>query len=858
MCIPTTIALGENVTIDGITYSASHNRASNGFTWWSGQEVVSIGKDLTTANIKKSVSFNYSVVIGGHAYKSTAAIDIEKISCDIKECTNLVKIEIPSTIYSIKEGCFADSKSLKQINVSTDNNSFLSEDGILYSNDRSTLIAYPAQKEGNTFTLPSTVIELKSYSFAGCKLLEYLDVSNINTFEKFTFSNCSNLKEIILSPSLVKIGESTFAGCENLEVVDIPISVQEIGDAAFQDCKKLLSIKIPKSVKNVGSAIFKGCTSLKEIIIDTQLSDYSCLRGLDKNVKIVAHSSEKEKIRKYWDGVVSVVGPEIFDLKEYLAAVSFSLKWNGDVKLQEVTFNGKHIEPISKDKYFVKDIGVGTINTLLISYIYGDEIYSYDKSVSTKIPEISIEKIESTQTTLSLCVSALIDETVTISEYGAEGYIGDDNGMISINGLAPGASISLYPYVVYNGSRYTSPTSFKFSTTGMGVSATVTEVGVTTAKLSGSFSKYGATILAYGFSELMESEGLDGLNIKNMERLDPSTVYHVYYGVNTKEGGTYWAQQFRKEPEDRWGQYYSNIRFETAALTWETPAATATSLSSARMMVETNCDAETGTGFEWRRIDAPELVPSTQAPCPVVDGRLVGSLRNLNPETYYKFRPYYTSASDKTYYGEWTGLFTGDANVYFEPEVRTLAESLTDKRTVRLAGYALAGSDDITEQGFQYRAVGKAQAKARTAETWQSVVAKGIKMEATLDDLAYGTTYRYRAYAVTAKGTFYGDEREFSTEAESGIEDVVADTEEGLTVALRENPATGTAWVRITGAEAGASLYRLTSVSGATVAAGILAADGTWQPVELTVPAGLYLLTVGDTAAARTVRLVVR
>lgn len=392
----------------------------------------------------------------------------------------------------------------------------------------------------------------------------------------------------------------------------------------------------------------------------------------------------------------------------------------------------------------------------------------------------------------------------------------------------------------------------------MGVKASVVKVGVTTATLKGSFQEGDATVLAYGFSESGTANDLDGADVKTWAGLEPGVKYYAYYGVNTKEGGISWATQYRKEPTDRYGSTYNNICFETAELTWETPAATATSLSSARMMVETNCDAETGTGFEWRRIDAPDLIPSTKAPCPVVDGQLVGSLRNLNSEVYYKFRPYYTSSSGKTYYGEWTGLFTGDANVYFEPEVRTFGESLSEKRVVRLSGYALAGSDDITEQGFQYRAVGKAQTKARAAEAWQSVAAKGIKMEATLDDLAYGTTYRYRAYAVTAKGTFYGDEREFSTEVESGIEDVVTDAEEGLTVALRENPATGTAWLRIAGSDAAEVRYHLTSVSGATVATGTLAADGTWQPVELTVPAGLYLLTVNDATAARTVRLVVR
>lgn len=471
------------------------------------------------------------------------------------------------------------------------------------------------------------------------------------------------------------------------------------------------------------------------------------------------------------------------------------------------------------------------------------EFFGREEVLKTQRPSFSyIENI--TQTKMSFSnLRTFADSQPNPTQIGVlingTYYPADDNGNLCIENLFPGRRYYVIPYALYGGEEYQDKQREKWTKSlSLAISG---EAGPTSFTAEGSWIEGDAKIDAYGFATGIDVAALTNQRRYTMGGLDPETTTKIAFGVTGP-----------------WGAEWTDREFTTPALTWETPGATATSLSSARMMVETNCDAETGTGFEWRRIDAPELVPSTQAPCPVVDGRLVGSLRNLNPETYYKFRPYYTSASGKTYYGEWTGLFTGDANVYFEPEVRTFAESLTDKRTVRLAGYALAGSDDITEQGFQYRAVGKEQTKARAAEAWQSVAAKGIKMEATLDDLAYGTTYRYRAYAVTAKGTFYGDEREFSTEAESGIEEVINDTEEGLTVALRENPATGTAWVRIAGSDAAEVRYHLTSVSGATVATGTLAADGTWQPVELTVPAGLYLLTVNDATAARTVRLVVR
>ena len=45
-------------------------------------------------------------------------------------------------------------------------------------------------------------------------------------------------------------------------------------------------------------------------------------------------------------------------------------------------------------------------------------------------------------------------------------------------------------------------------------------------------------------------------------------------------------------------------------------------------MASTNLeDAKTNVGFEWRRYDAPDEVPSNVVACPVVDGMLTGSLR---------------------------------------------------------------------------------------------------------------------------------------------------------------------------------------------------------------------------------------
>ncbi len=215
-----------------------------------------------------------------------------------------------------------------------------------------------------------------------------------------------------------------------------------------------------------------------------------------------------------------------------------------------------------------------------------------------------------------------------------------------------------------------------------------------------------------------------------------------------------------------------DIEVTTPALELTTMAARATSNDCAIICAETNMsEDETGGGFEWRRYDAPDLVPSTFVACPVANGHMEGKLKGLSSNTYYKYRPYYEDAEGTRTFGEWTAFGTADAYVYFEPTVYTYAPTNVTSTGAELRGYALAGSDDVTEQGFEYRAV--AQSRAAEGDV-QRVIVSGQRMRAQLDDLLPSTTYSVRTFASTAKGTTYGDEMTFTTaeDPQSGIETV--------------------------------------------------------------------------------------
>lgn len=214
--------------------------------------------------------------------------------------------------------------------------------------------------------------------------------------------------------------------------------------------------------------------------------------------------------------------------------------------------------------------------------------------------------------------------------------------------------------------------------------------------------------------------------------------------------------------------------FYSPAVMLENSKGIALSSTCARLQSEVNLSNYcTTAGIEWRRYDAPSNIPSTKVSCPVANGYLLGTLRNLKDDVYYEFRPYVESANGNVYYGEWAGFYTGDASVYFEPEIETYSPIINGNE-VTFRGYVLEGSDAILSQGFQYKLIGSGT-KAADSE-WTEINANGILMDATVEDL--NGEFIVRSFARTAQETYYGQEMSFTIIGGSGIENFYSETEE--------------------------------------------------------------------------------
>ncbi len=192
-------------------------------------------------------------------------------------CSGLTSITIPENVWYVGGDAFQGCSALEEFFVSSDNISYISIDGVLFSMDKSRLIKYPAAKTGTSYNIPNNVNVIDFYAFSDCNSLASITIPNSVTEIQFSaFKDCTSLTAIEIPNSITYIGGAAFLNCSNLKSINIPNSVTHIGagggEGAFAGCSSLTSIKIPNSVISIGSSAFRDCINLTSIELSNSIT----------------------------------------------------------------------------------------------------------------------------------------------------------------------------------------------------------------------------------------------------------------------------------------------------------------------------------------------------------------------------------------------------------------------------------------------------------------------------------------------------------------------------------------------------------------------------------------------------------
>jgi len=188
-----------------------------------------------------------------------------------------VSLTIPENVEYFNFNLLQLSISVKQletvsITVDENNKAYCSENGFVFSKDKTKLIVYPASDKSETYVIPDTVKSISEGAFARCENLKSVIIpESVEFIGSNAFRGCKNLTEITIPGNIKNIVSGTFAQCENLKKVTFEEGLKTLSDAQgqgiFEDCTSLTEINLPESLIFIGSSAFTGCTELADITI---------------------------------------------------------------------------------------------------------------------------------------------------------------------------------------------------------------------------------------------------------------------------------------------------------------------------------------------------------------------------------------------------------------------------------------------------------------------------------------------------------------------------------------------------------------------------------------------------------------
>ena len=88
----------------------------------------------------------------------------------------------------------------------------------------------------------------------------------VTTIVGYTFSNCTELTEVVIPRTVITIEQSMCKGCTKLKKVTLQggaaNALTTIGENAFYNCYSLEEVRLPQNVKCIDSQAFENCRSL--------------------------------------------------------------------------------------------------------------------------------------------------------------------------------------------------------------------------------------------------------------------------------------------------------------------------------------------------------------------------------------------------------------------------------------------------------------------------------------------------------------------------------------------------------------------------------------------------------------------
>ena len=308
MCFLAPSAGAEIVTLDGIRYEIKDGYATfAGFAEGAGSVTAHAAVNGWQARYTMDVSMDNQTV--KDVVVSPEITDLDQIYSFrslLFMCGAAERIVLPAALARIGENLSNLSISLREFVVADGNAAYRAIDGVLFSKDGGTLLAFPAGK-GERYDIPAGTVAVERGAFGYNELLTHLTVpEGITQLPESTVWGLPALKEIVLPASLAVINSGMLPSGGALERItmaddnphyqsvdgvlftkdgktlvafpsgrgghyDIPPGTAAIMDYAFSINTSLESLVVPEGVTEISNGMFSQMDGLKRLFLPASL-----------------------------------------------------------------------------------------------------------------------------------------------------------------------------------------------------------------------------------------------------------------------------------------------------------------------------------------------------------------------------------------------------------------------------------------------------------------------------------------------------------------------------------------------------------------------------------------------------------
>ena len=211
--------------------------------------------------------------------KSAKAVDILKTHA----CSNALPETITITDKTFTPVSIMSSRlrglKVKRINITEENKYYCSVDGVVFTKDKTILIAYPSLRKGH-YDIPEGTLSVYPYSFSSSAIESVSFPDSLDNIGDNAFSYCDKLKHIGFNKTIEDFSrygsDNIFTRC-GIEVLDIPGNIKILGETMFYSCQ------VEKLILHEGIEIIKR-GALSFIYPDSEI-------GLPESLRFVEDSN---------------------------------------------------------------------------------------------------------------------------------------------------------------------------------------------------------------------------------------------------------------------------------------------------------------------------------------------------------------------------------------------------------------------------------------------------------------------------------------------------------------------------------------------------------------------------------------